>query len=241
MAVVGVQVLAVAHLQQLFKVADATVLALGALYPQHGARQAVELHGVAGNVGGLGQHPADGLAQYRRQVVFPALFEGVAGGHHHFPVVDLQRQHTVALGKGEGHDRGHLGHVDLERVDVLVGQIAVPGQPLHQKVLAQTLARALLVLQLEVGNMLDRVHRLAVALGGKVRQPAEILHRDMPLLLQQLEQTLDGQRAGQFLRRFRHKENPAFFAYYHRAGRAIASTALPTAPASQQMRGVTIL
>ena len=110
-AIVGIQVFLFADFEQLFQVGRAA--ALPGAGAAHRARQAVELHGIAVDGIGVGDHPANRAIQYLLQITHPAINEGFGAGDHHLGRRGRHRQNAMALSKGKGHNLSDRGHINF--------------------------------------------------------------------------------------------------------------------------------
>ena len=169
--VVRADVAALAQLQQLFEVDDlaggVVALVLSVLGLAHRTGHPVEVHQEAMHIQWIGDHPANFPAQQMLQIRHPGSDERFAGGKHDFVVIHLDRQDLVTLSVGMADHVGHLAHVDLHRVELDVGQMGLPGQPLAEQFQGQLLARIGCMRQFQIGDKHQRVEvHLAAAAGA---------------------------------------------------------------------------
>ena len=115
---------------------------------------------------GIGQHAADLQPQDLRELVLPLAHERLAGGDHRLLERDLHGQDAEARGIGVGHHLGHRREIDLERIDVQVGQADLAGQPLGERLQVQDAARVARVLPLLLGDEDQRVGVAAAQMPG---------------------------------------------------------------------------
>ncbi|MCY1414527.1 hypothetical protein D9M71_299800 [compost metagenome] len=183
--VVGVRLLlAGAELEQLLEVADAADLLVHRAGAADRLGQAVELEGELLDVDRVGDHALDRALEHMGEVALPALHEGLGAGDGHRFAVDRHGEDLVALGEGEGHQRGDGGDVDLQRIDAQVGLAGEFGQPAAEGFQVQLLAGTLEVVHLLAGKklqgMLLVVHRATAngqAMFGLVLAQAALGHQ----------------------------------------------------------------
>jgi hypothetical protein len=159
--VVGVELAALAQLDELLEVGDRTV---GALILFGGALDRLgeveELDDVVLDVEGVGDDPLDVQTQDLLERFLPVAHEGLAGRDGHFARRHAHRQDAIALRVGGGHQLGDRAEVDLERVDVQVRHADLAGHPFGQHFQMQQLARIARVLEL---LLVERHQRMVVA------------------------------------------------------------------------------
>ncbi len=170
--VVGVRFLVTgAEVEQLFEVAQVARLLIDRGGAADRLGQAIELHAQALDIHRVGDHPLDRQLEYVGQVGFPAADVRLCAGDGDGVTIDRYREDLVALGKGVGHQGCHGRHVDFQRVDAHVGLAGLLGQPQGQVLQVQALARAAEIVQVLVGNELQRMQLAigAVASAGVER------------------------------------------------------------------------
>jgi hypothetical protein len=113
------------------------------------------------NLRRVGEHALDGEAQHLRELALPARHQRLAGGDGDFLAAHLHRQDAAALRVLRAHHLGDGLQVDLERVDVVVGQLAAHRQPLREALQLRRLVGA----RVAHARLDDRHQRVAVALG----------------------------------------------------------------------------
>lgn len=162
--VVGVRLLvAGAQVEQLFEIAQVARLLIdrGGAADRFG--QAIELHAQALDVHRVGDHPLDRQLEHVGQVGFPTVDVGLCAGDGDGVTIDRHRKDLVALGKGIGHQGCHGRDVDFQRVDAHVGLVGLLGQPQGQVLQVQALAGSAEVVQVLVG---DELQRMQLAIGA---------------------------------------------------------------------------
>ena len=162
--VVGVELAAAAQLDQLFEVGDvaerALVLLRGAL---DGASEVVELDDVALDVLRIRNDALDLEAQHLLQGVLPFAHVRLARCDGRLARVHAYGEDLEALGVGARHDLRHCREIDLERIDVQVGQAAFFREPLGQRLEIEELARGARILPFLVRDY----HQGVVIAAGK--------------------------------------------------------------------------
>ena len=132
--VVGVEFAAPAEVDQLLQIGDvAGGPGLRARRLAHRARQRVELHQVAADVERVDDDPFDALAQHLLQLRLPIREQRFGGRDHDLVGLHFDTKNVAVFGVVVGHDRCHRRHVDLERIDAVVGYAAALGQPARQR------------------------------------------------------------------------------------------------------------
>ena len=182
--VVGVELTAASELHQLLEVGDVADRAL----VLHGraldrARQVVELDQVRLDVEGIGDDALDLEAQHLADLLLPFAHVRLAGGDGHLARGDRHRQDAVALGVGARHRLGHRRKVDLEWIDVVVGQLDLVRQPLREGLEVQQLPRLAWILPFLVGDHHQRMRisaseaAIAGELVGRVLRHQPVRHQ----------------------------------------------------------------
>ncbi len=134
-AVVGVEIAALAQFDQLLEIArERQLTGRDLLRLLHRPGEVVELAEVAPDVLRIGEDLLDLELQHLRQLVGPGADEGLAGGDRERGARHLHRQDPVALGVGVRHRLRHAGEVDLQRIDVQVRYAELSGEPLDEPV-----------------------------------------------------------------------------------------------------------
>ena len=165
-----------AELDELLEIAQ-KIGGTGLGRPLHLLRQLVELGRVAGDVDRIGDHALHGLLGDLFDLAHPVVQERLAGGHHDFGGLDRDRQNRIPGGIGAGHHVHHPREVDPQRIDVLVRQLDLFGQPLRQRLQIEQPALRIRSAEIHFGQHRDRVPKpLAVAdrehpLRIRLRQP----------------------------------------------------------------------
>ncbi len=195
--VVGIEGLARTELYQLLEVADAS---LRALVLRHGvlerARQTVELGQVAHDVGRVGEHPVDADLERLFEHRQPLALIGLGGGDGHIVVADRHRQDAKARGVGMRNQVAHGRHIDLERVDMKVGQAGVARQPFSQRLDAQRVVRRAGARQPPLAHQREWVLVVAPAHAQGGDGFIVVAAADLARLEQAGEQGVGGQAAG---------------------------------------------
>jgi hypothetical protein len=105
--------------------------------------QAEELRDVLRDVERIGDHAADRAARDLGDLGLPFVGIRVGGGDHQRVGGQFDRQDVEARRVAGRHHIGHLGEIDLQRVDADEGQFDARGQPFAQRVQRQQLVRRL--------------------------------------------------------------------------------------------------
>ncbi len=101
MLVVGIGVLLLAELHQLLEIGQPRGGPLQAARTAHRFGEAVELHRVAIDIGGIHHHAPDRSAQGTRQVRLPVRHQRLGARDHHFPRIAFDRKDAMAPGKSK--------------------------------------------------------------------------------------------------------------------------------------------
>ncbi len=152
-------VMPLAHFQQLLEVGNTGHFLAGiAGGPGDGAAQVVELHPVAAQLLGIGQHHLQlPVTQHLLEMGLPVAHKGLVAGHHHLVPLHFHRNDAVTLGKGITHHIGHLIHMDLERINVTHRHTRLFPQPAGQEIHIQQLVGIGPVGEPILGQHLNRV------------------------------------------------------------------------------------
>ena len=238
-----------AQLQQLLEVEQlGLVLRLAVLVVlglAHGAGDAVELHQVTVDVERIGHHAVDLAPGDVADVGDPARVEGLAGGDRELGVADRDRQDAVLGRVGRGDHLADRAHVDLGRVDALVGQRRVARDPLGQVLEVDRGAGGLRVLELGVGDHHQRVHlrapgaalRVAHALGVGLGQHALVQQHRQHLVGVQAPVGREAGRARAVLAGHGHHARGGWLAHRIPRGHRYTSApfaAIPSTPSCQR-------
>ncbi|MNH13435.1 hypothetical protein D3C79_730070 [compost metagenome] len=158
MGIISLMLLAVcAQLEQLFKIGRCRRgdwLAAGAV---DRAGEVEECLAELADLHRAGQHAFDRASQHLGQIGFPGPDIGLGTGHGNAKVIHSNRQNAVTPGKGRGHQASGCVEVELQRVDVQIGQSGLLGQPLAQGFQIQALAGLAWVRQGLAGDVFERV------------------------------------------------------------------------------------
>ncbi len=155
--VVGVEVAAIAQLDQLLEVARQRDLAArGLLRLFHRPREREEFPHVAPDVLRIREYQLDAAMQNRFELVGPPAHERFAGRHREQARSHRHREDAIALGVGVGHGLRHRDQVDLQRIDVVIRHLEAAGQPLDQEIERDRLFRIRQRSPFAVGDELER-------------------------------------------------------------------------------------
>ncbi|MNP29194.1 hypothetical protein D3C76_1222060 [compost metagenome] len=176
--------LALAHVQQLFQLAEACrLLTLCALYrvsqPEHRLAHLAYLQRA-------GQHTQDRLAQATAQVGLPMLLVGLCAGDGDAVGIAGNDEDAVAPREGRRYQPVDLHQVELQRVDAQVRLADFAGEPLTQAVQVQPLAGCAAVFEVECGDGFQRV--AARVCGGEFQYPVGIVGGQVLVALQGVQQ-----------------------------------------------------
>ena len=156
----GIELPAARQFDQLFEILQgaghgaAAAHRLGAL---DRSRQGIKLRQIALDVLRVGEHPFDGPANGCAQVILPFGPVRLCGGDDHLVVTDRQRQDAGAAGIGKRHQRGDCPRIEAQRVDLLIAQATLGGEPLCEAVGGPDRAGVGKVRQRLIGDQRNRV------------------------------------------------------------------------------------
>ena len=162
--VVGIELSAAPELHELLEILDGIggglPLVLGRTL--HGTRQRIELEQVPTYVVRIGDDAADVLAQDLAQFVLPFTDIGVGRGDDHLARAHLHGKDLEPGGIGVGHHRRDGRHVDLQRVDAVVVEFGLVGEPASKEVQGDDAPRIIRKRPVAFGNDRERVLLLAI-------------------------------------------------------------------------------
>ncbi len=161
--IVGVELAAPSQLHQLLEVgdlADVLFALAGRAFDRLG--EVEELDDVVLDIERVNEHALDIEVQELSELFLPFAHERLAGRNRRLTRGDDDRQDAVALRVRCRHQLGHRREVDLERINVHIGQVDLFRQPLRQDFESQRLLRIARVLEFLVGDHDQRMRPAAI-------------------------------------------------------------------------------
>ena len=131
--IVGIELTVPTQLDQLLEVTDEGHLAARRLRRLlDRSRKREEFAYIALDVQGIGKDELDLEVQDLLELFRPSAHEGLAGCDGQFAAADRDGQNAVALGISVGHRARDRDQIDLQRIDVVIGNAELAGQPFDQ-------------------------------------------------------------------------------------------------------------
>ncbi len=186
--IVGVELPVLAQFDELLEVACQRNVALRRLLGLfHRPGEIEELAQEASDILRVGEYQLDSQVQDLLELIGPRADKRLAGRRREYAAADIDRQNAVALRVSVGHCRGYRDQIDFQRIDVLIRNVQLAGQPFNERVQRNHLAWRRQRMPFLVG---DQLERSLEALGARASELFRLRRRHQTVGNHQLQDVL---------------------------------------------------